>query len=168
MTDWSEKIDNIDKRHEAARLLVAANEAESAALSARWEADVGFPAHLKEKLSEAKVRWAAEEEAIRLECGLHLKASDFDAHYAAALEAYEQCGIVLLTDGVNDGPLICALSGIPITETDETVTVDNNDRTVIASLILPDEVIYAEEDEVEDEEDDGDEEEAEVEIRVTA
>ena len=148
MTDYSDRVPDIAEREEAARLLVAFCEAEERSANTAFGE---YDAPTSEKLAAVhaefssavaaatNVRDAAIDEILKDDgaASLHMAAKKAAAD---ALARYNEHPIELEEDDYCQ-PLLCALSGIPITTSDRTVTIDATGKTVLAAVLgLPDEL----------------------------
>lgn len=169
--DWSEYVTNIPEREEAANLLANLTEASEAWREALMDGPIVSDESMRAlsaiddecREAIAKIRADAESrrDAIYARDPEGMKFRELEKARDAAQDAYNDHPLALAED--DEGrPLYCALSGIPITDDDETVTVDSNGLTVIARLCLPAEVIEASGSDAEETED------AEVEITEAA
>lgn len=144
--DYAAKIPDVAERENAARLFEAMCAAEEAAHQARYAGPAMSPeteAALRElrktynaKRDEIHSWFEAEQKRIAPE-----QQCPHEAAAEAAAAAYDAAPGEPIVDDGDEKALRCALSGVPIYETDTTVEIGG--KVILASLLLSDEQIEA-------------------------
>lgn len=148
MTDYESRFPDIEQRREAERLYDAWHKAYNEWRDADNSLAVEHPS-VEQKLREASEQREAAIEALEAEYQLVIRAivAEFpegaavqalEAASDAACAAYENFGMALV-DAEDDRALHCAVSGIPITEDDETM--EFGELTILARAVLDDETL---------------------------
>ena len=139
--DYAAKIPDAAERENAARLFEAMCAAEDAAAAMRWNRPPEVEAALRElrntynaKLDELREWFIAEEGRLVPD-----QTHPLEAAAAAASDAYDAAPGGAILNDVDGVAVRCALSGVPIYDTDQTV--DINSKLVLASLVLSPEQI---------------------------
>ena len=145
MTDYASRVPDLAERQEALRLYQEAERTQAEADKVRanspdgpteTEAWLAFDKEYRRRQQEL-TDWS-EAERRRIEGPQPWDAAQEIADKANA--AYNDHPTPALLDD-SDGPIFCALSGAPLYDND--VTIEIGDKTVLASLFVPPDVLAA-------------------------